>query len=350
MKIISEPLEKYFDISNPIYTELAPYLDKCGAWIAGGAAIQAFRNEGFGSTDIDIYFESDQAREYFRYIFRKRIDVDPWTIKCPDAYPAYSYLMDGIKIQIIKDHHLAGIKGMFCTFDFSACCFAIKDDQLWYTEQALEDETNKWLKPNIFDERYNFEGNIKGFRIVKYHLNKNYEIKDEGLQKRFDKIFMNFLKMNPSELMIKEFFELGSHIYEEPPYTHILGNNFIQALQPPREAFFNNVPQPNIPQVPREAFFHHNNDEGRVNFVDWNAMRLRNRDRPPPIPYDNEYHIPYADDINQPQHIRNMVWGVQEAVQQRYEDDIENGRGGAPEELDIREDRLDNERDNNGNF
>src|SRR6266849_2526322 len=159
MKILLQSLEIYKGFSNYYKLQQIQHYFP-GIIIGGGAARQVFLNEEFGSTDIDIYHSTpmDQALNTH--------DLSPF----PDymlTANAYNFKYCGMKVQLIRKIYTTNIEELFNSYDFACCMFAIKDNYIYYTEQAVEDATHKWL--NVI----NLDKDTLHQRVGKY-LKKGY--------------------------------------------------------------------------------------------------------------------------------------------------------------------------------
>lgn len=145
-------------------------------YIAGGAARQIFFNEKLGSTDIDIYCSNDD--EFFNLasslITYVRVQTSH-TLK---------FEMFNTTIQIVKSIH-APITEIFDTFDLSCCMFACDDQYMYFTDQAVEDATNKNIRfVNNQDDLDN-----KVARMGKY-LKKGYKPADQFSEETFKEFIL----------------------------------------------------------------------------------------------------------------------------------------------------------------
>ena len=198
MEIKSEQLVNYFEVRHETYQALRHALHMTQGVIAGGAAREAFLNKDFGSNDIDIYFPNHNLGELFFEVMYKsnRTSHYQYHDTVPNGYRAKNFrLNDGTKIQIIYDVHPT-IKSIFSTFDFTCCQFAIKDDTLYYTPQAIIDTMTKKLVATN-------NQCIKDYRLIKYVLLKGF---DPGiLFDRFNEILIKFIELKPTDEEIDYF-------------------------------------------------------------------------------------------------------------------------------------------------
>ncbi len=138
--MLVEPLEKYLKDNRNIYETVRRYLPE--GIIAGGAARQIFLGEKFGSTDVDFYFPTwgiwnDWASNFYGQGYKRYS-------RTRNA-EGYLIFLEQIKLQLISITYSDTPQEIFDTFDFTCCMFAIKDDKLYFTEEAVEHATKKML-------------------------------------------------------------------------------------------------------------------------------------------------------------------------------------------------------------
>lgn len=172
--MIVKPIEDFLtDENRETYYTIAETFK--GAIIAGGSARQIFLGEKFGSTDIDIYFPSYEVlrqNNIYRTVFAKVTSK------------SLTFNVNNLTIQIIKGKFLIP-EAIFNTYDFTCCCFAIKDNLLYYTKEAEEHALKKRM---VFTDQDISNHNHPYQRVRKY-LDKGYVPScDLSLQ-----LFENFL-------------------------------------------------------------------------------------------------------------------------------------------------------------
>jgi hypothetical protein len=193
----SELLVNYFEVRHETYQTIRAALKMTSGIIAGGSAREAFLNEGFGSNDIDIYFPQEHLGKVFFELLHKQSK----TVHHPYDYVKYYkatnfFLKDGTKIQCILGQYLH-IEDIFNSFDFTCCQFAIKDDMIYYTSEAIEDTMNKKLVSTGNEK-------IKDYRLIKYVLLKGFNPTDI-LFEQLNKAIKNFLPNYTDEHSIDKF-------------------------------------------------------------------------------------------------------------------------------------------------
>lgn len=134
--MIVEPVSNYLKTNEVLYREIMALVP--GTMIAGGAARQIFLHEEFGSTDIDIYCPDMATRALLirrLQAFRRKVSSKAHTFHVDTS-------VKKIELQIIKSIYTLP-QNIFMDFDLTCCCFAIKDDRIYYTKEAKEHSINK---------------------------------------------------------------------------------------------------------------------------------------------------------------------------------------------------------------
>lgn len=152
--MIIEPVDKYLTNENlRLFTHITTLLPE--AIIAGGAARQIFLGEKLGSTDIDLYFPNSISYEgaalYFLNNRFKRYH------RSDNAEGFYIEYEGQNKAQLIRKTFTANPQEIFDSFDLTCCMFAIKNDEIYYTEQAAEHAQKKlmvFVNPDKSTNRY----------------------------------------------------------------------------------------------------------------------------------------------------------------------------------------------------
>lgn len=143
------------------------------AWVAGGA-VRDYFSEGFLTSDIDLYFSTLKNFEKCKTFF---IRTDGKIVFENDKVIKFKW----------KDKKIDLVKTVFNnpqhsidSFDFTVCCAAVDNDNLYYNPTFFIDLSKKQLMINKLDypistlwrlQKYN----LKGFRICKGELTKIIE-------------------------------------------------------------------------------------------------------------------------------------------------------------------------------
>jgi hypothetical protein len=106
-----------------------------GCVLAGGAALELYTGDVNKIKDWDLFFSQPEGYRQARYEFVKRLGFQSkgrtdWSITLEKS---------GVIVQLITKHFPRTINQLFDNFDFSVCCFAVKGEDLYFTEQAAED-------------------------------------------------------------------------------------------------------------------------------------------------------------------------------------------------------------------
>lgn len=161
-----------------------------GPWIAGGSCRRLLQGLSLDNGDVDVFFYSKKqwvdfhdALKHFEVVYTSE--------------NAITFLVHGIKVQIIKRKFYESLGAVFEDFDFTVCQIGCDGNQLIVTPEAHKDITNNVL--NLADKgrycnmtlmsrftkyvNYGFIP-VKGLyvKVVKSALNKSsvYEIFDES--------------------------------------------------------------------------------------------------------------------------------------------------------------------------
>ena len=111
---------------------------KLDCWLGGGAALALYTGEIDKIKDWDLFFKSPQLLsvakdEYIKQGFNETITSD-WSI---------SLEMSGVIVQLVTRHYYNETEDIFRKFDFTICCFAVRGNDIYYTEMAKEDLNKK---------------------------------------------------------------------------------------------------------------------------------------------------------------------------------------------------------------
>ncbi len=159
--MLVEPLEKYLKKNTEKYNQVRSVISE--GIIAGGAARQIFVGEEFGSTDIDFYFPNwgiEDAWNNNLYIQGYR--------QYHNSQKAIGYdNIFGTKCQLVKKYS-EDPQEIVNSFDLTCCMFAIKADQIYYTEEAAEHSLKKIM---VFSK---YEKANDPYRRVGKYLKKGF--------------------------------------------------------------------------------------------------------------------------------------------------------------------------------
>lgn len=127
------------DQLNDLLGILPPLSLKWGPWVAGGAVRRIIRGEKLDDGDIDFFF-SDPS-EFIKFD-RALSDYE----EVHSSGKAKTYIVNGLKVQIIKRTFYKDAGMMFGDFDFSACQLATDGHKIAYAEHSIEDVQNDRLR------------------------------------------------------------------------------------------------------------------------------------------------------------------------------------------------------------
>lgn len=119
---------------------LPPLSLKWGPWLAGGAVRRMMQGRTIDDDgDVDFFFSD--ASEYLK--FEKALsDYE----ELHASGRAKTYMVNGLKVQIIKRKFYKNLKEVFGDFDFTVCQVATDGKQVAYTQTALEDISENRLR------------------------------------------------------------------------------------------------------------------------------------------------------------------------------------------------------------
>jgi hypothetical protein len=141
--MLVEPLEKYLKHNEARYYEIRRVIGE--GIIAGGAARQIFLGEDFGSTDVDFYFSSRGLWDAWYRNLNRGYD------RYHRSHKAAGFMVEDTKCQLIQTHFSSNPQEIFDSFDLTCCMFAIKDHELYYTEEAAEHASKKMMVFKHYD-------------------------------------------------------------------------------------------------------------------------------------------------------------------------------------------------------
>lgn len=169
---------------NWLWHKLGVSLSKNGPWVAGGAALQWYRNRPTRD-DIDLFFGSKLQFDYFRNTFEAKLRGRPPVNPTDSAWltPPYDYPFDTHEtenaityairssitgndlgtVQLIRRKYYSSIEECIADFDISVSQVATDGDKFWFGEHTVEDIKNRQFR---FTKAL---GPASGRRFIKYH-------------------------------------------------------------------------------------------------------------------------------------------------------------------------------------
>lgn len=127
-----EEMEKILDILPPLSL-------KHGPWLAGGAVRRLVQGKSIADGDMDFFFTSKAEWQKFYNALR-----DFEVLHKSEA--ATTYMVEGIKVQLIKRLFYDNLDKLFADFDFSACQVATDGKALAHGPDAVQDINNNVLR------------------------------------------------------------------------------------------------------------------------------------------------------------------------------------------------------------
>lgn len=110
-----------------------------GPWIAGGSARRLLQGEGLASGDIDIFFPNYASWEFFS----KHLSSYEIIVKTKKAT---TFLIEGMKVQIIRRAFYKDLISVFKDFDFTVCQIATDGKNIACTKQSHLDIVDQILR------------------------------------------------------------------------------------------------------------------------------------------------------------------------------------------------------------
>lgn len=118
---------------------LPPLSLKFGPWLAGGAVRRVLQGNAIDDGDMDFFFTHKGEWE------KCMVVLDHYElVHKSDA--ARTYLVNGIKVQIIKRMFYPSLEKLFGDFDFTACQVATDGKEIAYADNSLADIQNMHLR------------------------------------------------------------------------------------------------------------------------------------------------------------------------------------------------------------
>ena len=124
---------------NGVLSVLPPVDLKHGPWICGGAARRLLQGMSLKDGDVDLFFKNKASWE----TFVKAMEPFELVIKTERAN---TYLVNGIKVQLIRRKFHLQLEDVFKDFDFSVCQIATDGHVLAATKQAHLDITDGLIR------------------------------------------------------------------------------------------------------------------------------------------------------------------------------------------------------------
>lgn len=129
-----------------------------GAWVAGGA-IRCWYLQKPNKSDIDFFFNSEQAAEVFKQA--NNISNPKYTHKNADTFDT-----NGKVIQLIKIYH-ENIESIFDSFDFTICQFAYDGKTVYATAEAMITAARGHLTVHKIQQGYELDSLRRAFKYAK---------------------------------------------------------------------------------------------------------------------------------------------------------------------------------------
>lgn len=141
MKII---LGTFFDKNSILYNFInLKLLDVDNVWLAGGAIRCVFSGETI--QDFDLFFRN---RDYFKGVKNRLERLNAKLIfQCPQG-ELHTYMIDGMKIQLIVKKFYSTAVDLIDSFDFTICQFAYDGKVIETYENCLQHLVKKELHIN----------------------------------------------------------------------------------------------------------------------------------------------------------------------------------------------------------
>jgi hypothetical protein len=127
-----DQMEKILEIIPPLSLKFGP-------WLAGGAVRRIIQGKTIDDGDMDFFFTSIAEWQKFKDV------LDDYECLHKSG-AACTYLVHGIKVQIIKRMYYKNLDQLFGDFDFSACQVATDGKKLGYADQAVSDIQEQRLR------------------------------------------------------------------------------------------------------------------------------------------------------------------------------------------------------------
>jgi hypothetical protein len=161
-------------------------INKSGCWIAGGAALAIYTGAISFIKDWDIFGPINYLDAFEREI-RKEGFVDKNETKL-----SKTFVKSNVFVQLVQFIHPQSVEEIFGSFDFHVCCFAIENEDLCFTLQAVDDLHNKILNVNSIHHigltisriaRYGAKGFTPSLECVKKLIEYCHSVDPNNLNK-----------------------------------------------------------------------------------------------------------------------------------------------------------------------
>lgn len=138
MKILKENLNYFLESRGLSFSVLPPSVkmvieiaQRLGCWIAGGAALAIYSEDFNGIRDYDLFFqlpeEVEIAKKFLKAAGFVESTLSNWS---------FTFTKSDVVIQLIHKNLFKSVNEIFNGFDFTICCFAISDGNIYYTSKA----------------------------------------------------------------------------------------------------------------------------------------------------------------------------------------------------------------------
>lgn len=144
-------VEKILDLLPPLSLKHGPFL-------AGGAVRRLLQGRAVDDGDLDFFFTHIGEFKKFERIMNDYERVHA-------SAQASTYLVDGIKVQLIRRRFYENLGFLFGDFDFTVCQVATDGKQIAYSNRAVEDINNMTLR---FAEKGRVTKSTVVGRMLKY--------------------------------------------------------------------------------------------------------------------------------------------------------------------------------------
>lgn len=138
-EVIPIPVGPGIDQLERVMTHLPPLDFERGPWIAGGSVRRLLQGENLDSGDIDIFFPDHASWKFFSDVLSS-YEIVVKTKK------ATTFLVEGLKVQIIRRAFYKTLIDVFKDFDFTVCQIASDGKNIACTKQAHLDIMDQVLR------------------------------------------------------------------------------------------------------------------------------------------------------------------------------------------------------------
>lgn len=127
------------DQLNSVLDILPPLSLKHGPWCAGGAVRRIMQGREITDGDLDFFFTSRAEWSKFDRVLRDYEELHR-------SNAAVTYMVNGLKVQIIKRRYYDELGYLFGDFDFTVCQLATDGKNVAYTTKAIQDISDSKLR------------------------------------------------------------------------------------------------------------------------------------------------------------------------------------------------------------